>query len=137
MLIAALFAVQAIATTTTACPADAGAQAASQCPRYIFFDSGKAEIRREWEPVLDEAASLAKGGARLLVTGSSDREGSASGNRLMGQRRASAVADALKARGVTAAQIVTGSQGEEDPLVQTADGVREIQNRRVSITLAR
>lgn len=136
MLIAALLALQAVSVTPT-CASGTSSQSAETCPRLIFFDSGKAEIRREWEPVLDEAASVAKSGARLLITGNSDKEGGAGGNRRMGERRAAAVAAALAARGVDAGQMTIGSQGEDDPLIQTADGVREIQNRRVSITVAR
>jgi outer membrane protein OmpA-like peptidoglycan-associated protein len=34
-----------------------------------------------------------------------------------------------------AAQLVTEAYGESNPRVPTADGVREIQNRRVEITV--
>jgi OOP family OmpA-OmpF porin len=37
--------------------------------------------------------------------------------------------------GLPATGIVTFARGEEEPLVQTADGVREPQNRRVEIVL--
>ena len=47
----------------------------------IFFDSGGTEIRREWEPVLDEAAKAAAAGTRLRVTGHTDRPGSDAVNR--------------------------------------------------------
>ena len=99
----------------------------------IFFDSGGQEIRREWEPVLDEAAKAAAGGTRLRVTGHSDRPGSAAVNRRFALGRAQVVADALVARGVPRSSLTVDSEGEDDPFVSTADGVREIQNRRVDI----
>jgi outer membrane protein OmpA-like peptidoglycan-associated protein len=102
-------------------------------PMMIFFDSGGNEIRREWEPVLDAAAKMAAGGTRLRVTGHSDRPGSPAVNRRTALRRAQVVADALVARGVARTGLAIDSAGEDDPVVPTADGVREIQNRRVEI----
>jgi outer membrane protein OmpA-like peptidoglycan-associated protein len=110
--------------------------AAAPAPLMIFFDSGKSEIRREWEPVLDEAAKAASGGARLILVGHTDRPGSAAGNRRMSLARAKAVAAALEARGVAASAIEVTGEGEDNPYIATADGVREIQNRRVDIRVA-
>lgn len=50
-------------------------------------------------------------------------------------RRAQAVRDALVDSGVSAADIAVFAKGETNPLVQTADGVREPQNRRVEIVI--
>ena len=50
-------------------------------------------------------------------------------------RRANAVKDALVRAGIPANQIAVIGKGESDPLVPTADGVREPQNRRVEILL--
>jgi outer membrane protein OmpA-like peptidoglycan-associated protein len=112
----------------------ASAQAtAARAPMMIFFDSGGREIRREWEPVLDEAAKAAAGGTRLRVTGHSDRPGSAAVNRRVALGRAQVVADALVARGAPRSSLTVDSEGEDNPFVPTAEGVREIQNRRVDI----
>jgi outer membrane protein OmpA-like peptidoglycan-associated protein len=101
----------------------------------IFFDSGKSEIRREWEPVLDEAAKAVAGGARLKLTGHSDRPGSPSVNRRTALERARTVAQALATRGVPAGAMTIAGAGEDKPLIATADGVREVQNRRVDIAV--
>ena len=112
----------------------AAAQApAPPAPMMIFFDSAGTEIRREWEPVLDAAAKAAAGGTRLRITGHSDRPGSPAVNRRTSLRRAQVVADALVARGVPRAALTLAGEGEDDPFIPTADGVREIQNRRVDI----
>lgn len=116
--------------------AAASAQAQSPAPpapMMIFFDSGGTEIRREWEPVIEEAAKIAAGGGRLQVTGHSDRPGNEAVNRRMSLARARIVADALVARGVPRAALIVSGAGEADPFIPTADGVREIQNRRVDI----
>ncbi|GAA4006690.1 OmpA family protein [Sphingomonas humi] len=108
--------------------------APTPAPMMIFFDSGGKEIRKEWEPVLDEAAKAAAAGSRLRIVGHSDRSGSASGNRRTSLERARVVADALVARGVAVATLTVEGQGEDNPFLPTADGVREIQNRRVDIS---
>ncbi|MCH2396367.1 OmpA family protein, partial [Oceanibaculum sp.] len=67
------------------------------------------------------------------LIGHADRSGPAADNMALSQRRASSVQTALTADGVTAGQISSEARGETDPLVPTADGVREPQNRRVEI----
>jgi outer membrane protein OmpA-like peptidoglycan-associated protein len=50
-------------------------------------------------------------------------------------RRAKAVQAAMAKLGVPQNSIGVTGKGEEQPLVPTADGVREPQNRRVEIVL--
>ena len=50
-------------------------------------------------------------------------------------RRANAVRDELVREGVAASDISIVALGESHPMVPTADGVREAQNRRVEIVL--
>ena len=50
-------------------------------------------------------------------------------------RRAKSVAAELVRNGVGRGEIGTHGRGENDPLVATAQGIREPQNRRVEILL--
>jgi outer membrane protein OmpA-like peptidoglycan-associated protein len=52
----------------------------------------------------------------------------------LSQRRADSVRSYLAGRGIPDGSIATEAFGESRPLVETADGVREPQNRRVEIT---
>ena len=52
---------------------------------------------------------------------------------IMSQERADAVRAYLIARGIPKANIVTHAFGESQPLIETKDGVKEPQNRRVEI----
>ena len=101
----------------------------------VFFDWGKGELRRDDAATLDKLAEAwrARPSARLRLTGHSDRSGSAAVNRRTGLQRAAMVRAELEKRGVPRNAISIASFGEEQPLVPTEDGVREVQNRRVVI----
>ena len=101
----------------------------------VFFDWGKLEIQRDYAAALDRvaAAAAADPDLRLIVDGHSDRSGPSLANRESSWRRAVAVRDHLVRRGIPAERIAVNAWGEERPLIATADGVREPQNRRVDV----
>jgi outer membrane protein OmpA-like peptidoglycan-associated protein len=72
---------------------------------------------------------------RIEVAGHADRSGSPQYNQRLSQRRADAVAAELSRQGIARSNISVQAFGESRPLVATADGVREPQNRRVEIVL--
>ena len=111
---------------------------AKATPVLVFFDWGKPEIGSDAAGTLDAFAAdyRAAPGQRLIVSGHSDRSGSAAGNRRSATRRADAVAVYLADRGIPRSAMTVASFGEERPLIPTADGVREPQNRRVEIGIA-
>jgi outer membrane protein OmpA-like peptidoglycan-associated protein len=124
-----------------AAPAPAPAVAPVAAPvaqKYmVFFDFDKATLTPEGQAVVAKAAAAFKSGKepRIDLTGHADRAGSDAYNMKLSQRRADAVKAALVRQGVPAAQIAVAAKGESSPLVSTADGVREPQNRRVEIVL--
>jgi outer membrane protein OmpA-like peptidoglycan-associated protein len=69
-----------------------------------------------------------------MLSGNADKSGSADYNVGLSQRRADAVRSYLSGRGVPDTAVSTEANGESRPLVETADGVREPQNRNVQIT---
>ena len=71
----------------------------------------------------------------MTATGHTDKSGPDSYNMALSLRRANTVKDALVREGVPATAISVIGKGETQPLVQTADGVREPQNRRVEIVI--
>jgi OOP family OmpA-OmpF porin len=105
-------------------------------PILVFFDWGKPDIRGDDAAMLDQVAAAyrAHPGARLQLSGHTDRSGSVATNRRAGLRRAEAVRAELEKRGIPRNAMTVASFGEERPLVPTEDGVREVQNRRVVIT---
>jgi outer membrane protein OmpA-like peptidoglycan-associated protein len=117
----------------------AAAPAPVQVPRtyLVFFDWNKADIRPEAQRIIETAAANRKTAnvTRLEVTGHADRSGSDRYNERLSMRRAEAVRAELVRLGVPASEIAIFAKGEREPLVQTPDGVREPQNRRVEIVL--
>ncbi len=128
------------ASKVAAAPAAAPAKpvAAPVAQKYmVFFDFDKASLTPEAQAVVAKASVAYKSGAqpRIDLTGHADRAGSDAYNMKLSQRRADAVRAALIRQGVPASQISVAAKGESAPLVATADGVREPQNRRVEIVL--
>ena len=67
------------------------------------------------------------------MVGHADRAGGNMYNQSLSERRAEAIESLMVSRGISDASIATRAEGEESPRVPTADGVRELQNRRVEI----
>lgn len=105
-------------------------------PYIVFFDWDKSDITPEAAGILDNAISNYQscGNASVMLAGHADRSGSASYNVGLSQRRADGVKAYLTARGIPGGVIGTEAFGESQPRVATADGVRELQNRRVEVT---
>lgn len=101
-------------------------------PFLVFFDFDKSNITPESAQVISEAARKAKdtGAVAIQVIGHADRSGPPAYNDKLSMRRANAVKAELAKNGVDASTITVEGRGESDPLVPTADGVREPQNRR-------
>ncbi|MBI3444972.1 MAG: OmpA family protein [Magnetospirillum sp.] len=103
----------------------------------VFFDFDKAQITPEAARVISQASAAAKssGVTTIDLTGHTDLAGSAKYNQALSQKRGDAVKAQLVQMGIPASQIVVVAKGKSSPMVQTPDGVREPQNRRVEIVL--
>ena len=101
----------------------------------IFFDWNSTTLTDRARQIIGEAASpgMMRGITRLDVSGHADRSGTPEFNQRLSQRRAEAVGAALMSQGVARETIIIRGFGESRPLVPTADGAREPQNRRVEI----
>ena len=105
-------------------------------PYIVFFEWDKSDITPEAAGILDNAISNYQscGNAQVMLAGHADRSGTATYNVGLSQRRADAVRAYLEGRGIGGGSISSEAFGEGRPRVDTADGVRELQNRRVEIT---
>ncbi len=103
----------------------------------VFFDFDRSDLSSQAQTTITQAANAykTKGQARVTAIGHTDRSGPESYNMALSLRRANSVKDGLVRNGVPANVITVTGRGESQPLVPTADGVREAQNRRVEIVM--
>ena len=105
-------------------------------PFIVFFEWDKSDITPEAASILDNAVTQYQscGNAQVMVAGFTDTSGSAKYNMGLSQRRADSVKAYLTSKSIPDGVISTQAFGKTHLRVQTADGVREVQNRRVEIT---
>ena len=105
-------------------------------PYIVFFDWDKADITPEAATILDSAVGAYANctNVPIMLAGYTDRSGTEKYNLALSARRNDSVRGYLTAHGIPDAAISSQAFGEANPRVPTADGVRELQNRRVEIT---
>lgn len=119
-------------------PAAKLAMAAPIAKSYmVFFDWDKSELTPQAQTIITQAADAAKKThtVAIALVGYTDLSGTAAYNLKLSVRRGESVKKMLVSLGIPAGEISVVGKGESDPLVPTKDGVREAQNRRVTITL--
>ncbi len=103
----------------------------------VFFDWDRADLTDVARRIIMEAAQASTHvqHTRIEVQGNADRSGTPAYNQRLSLRRAQTVAAELVRQGISTAAIAIQAFGDTKPLVPTAEGVREPQNRRVTIIL--
>ncbi|HEY6815486.1 MAG TPA: OmpA family protein, partial [Croceibacterium sp.] len=108
----------------------------NQGPYIVFFDWDSDKLTPEATTILNNAVTAygACGTASVMLAGHTDKSGSDAYNMGLAERRAGNVRTYLAGRGIPATRVTSQAFGESMPRVPTADGVRELQNRRVEMT---
>ena len=116
-------------------PEPVAAPPAQPGPVMVFFDFDSSVITPEARQLIAQAGQGMAGMGTLSVSGHADRSGSGPYNQALGMRRAQAVQRELETMGIERGRVQVQSFGEDRTLVETVDGQREPQNRRVEITV--
>ncbi len=97
----------------------------------VFFDFNRSNLRPDAATTLDkQAAWLAKyGSVNVQVAGNCDERGTEEYNLALGDRRATAAASYLKAKGVPSGRMTTISYGKDRPTAQGSTEQAWAQNR--------
>jgi len=103
----------------------------------IYFGWDRSDLTDEAVELIDEIVRYVGqwSSADIALGGHADTSGAASYNVGLSQRRNATVRDALDARGVGV--MSADAFGETRPAVPTGDGVREPNNRRVTVSISR
>jgi outer membrane protein OmpA-like peptidoglycan-associated protein len=104
--------------------------------KSIYFDTGSAALGDDDQAALDEVAGFMSQYpiATVVITGYADTQGSLEANRALAQRRAHAVAQALRGLGgPLAGSVAIVAMGEPEG---AADSEASSENRRVEVLVA-
>jgi peptidoglycan-associated lipoprotein len=103
----------------------------------LYFEVGGAQLTPESLALLP--AIIEKAAARpavdMSIIGHTDTAGKADANEALALKRALAVADLFKEKGLRVHALTVESHGERNLLVQTVDETPEPRNRRVEISV--
>ena len=105
-------------------------------PLIVYFDVNQDKLDAGAQAEVDAYAAelMATSPKALSVVGFTDTSGPADLNARLSEARANSVAAALLQAGVPAGMITRGASGEDDLAIETPDGTREANNRRVTVT---
>ena len=104
----------------------------------VLFEFGRAEVRPAAQNAIAKLASYLKQhpDRRVLIEGFTDSIGSDSANLALSQRRAQAVADALRAQGIDPTRIATRGYGKAYPVAGNTSASDRAMNRRVEVYIS-
>jgi len=104
--------------------------------KRIEFETGKAVLLPESEPVLNAVLDVLREAPMLAVTieGHTDNRGDAGVNRTLSEARARTVASWLSERGISASRVQSAGFGPDRPVAPNTSVDGRARNRRVDIT---
>jgi len=102
---------------------------------YINFDTGKATIKPDSAPIIDQIAAMMKStpALKLAVEGHTDNVGDAKKNKKLSEDRANAVAQAIVAKGIDKGRMTSAGFGSEKPVEDNKTESGRSKNRRVEL----
>lgn len=103
--------------------------------RSVHFDFDQYSVKPEYAALLEMHGKYlaANSNVSIRVQGNTDEQGGAEYNLALGQKRADAVAHALKVYGVKDTQLEAVSFGKEKPMAMGHDDAARAQNRRADL----
>jgi outer membrane protein OmpA-like peptidoglycan-associated protein len=104
-------------------------------PSDVSFDVGRAVIKPNFSPILDQFAQGLRNNpnAEVRIIGHTDNTGTDSINDPLSIQRAAATRDYLVARGVSATAFKIDGRGSREPVADNTTPAGRAQNRRVEI----
>lgn len=107
-------------------------------PSDISFDTGRADIKANLRPILDQFAQGLTGqpNTEIRIIGHTDSTGSDAINNPLSVNRAASARDYLVSRGVDSRRIQIDGRGSREPIASNNTDAGRAKNRRIEIFLA-
>jgi len=107
-------------------------------PSDISFDTGKADIKPQMQPLLNKFAQGLNDNpaATVRIVGYTDSTGSDAINNPLSVNRAASTRDYLAARGVNPNRVSIDGRGSRDPIADNTTSEGRAKNRRVEVFVA-
>ena len=104
-------------------------------PSDISFDSGRADIKPGFRPILDNFATSLQNnpGTAITIIGHTDNTGSDAINNPLSVNRAARTRDYLASRGVSINRIQIDGRGSRESVAENDTPANRAENRRVEI----
>jgi outer membrane protein OmpA-like peptidoglycan-associated protein len=105
--------------------------------KNVFFDTGKATLRKESSGSLNELVEAMKLKPRLIIeiAGHTDNVGSAESNLILSNDRANAVRDYLIRHGIDGKRVMSKGYGETQPVASNDTDNGRQENRRTEVRI--
>ena len=109
-----------------------------EIPSDISFDTGRADIKANFRPILDKFATGLQNNpaARVTITGHTDSTGSDAVNDPLSVNRAASTRNYLVNRGIASNRISIDGRGSREPIAANDTPENRAKNRRVEIFVA-
>ena len=109
-----------------------------EIPSDISFDTGRSDIKSNFQPVLQRFAQTLNENPATTVTiiGHTDNTGTDAINQPLSVDRAARTRDYLASRGVNPNRITIEGRGSREPIASNSDASSRARNRRVEIYVA-
>ena len=108
-----------------------------QAPENITFDTNRADVKPQFQPVLNQLAQSIQQypGTVVQVEGHTDSTGAAAYNQTLSENRAGAVRSYLSRQGVDASRLAAVGYGATRPIADNSTAAGRAQNRRVEVLI--
>jgi len=108
-----------------------------QAPENITFDTGRADVKPQFQPVLARLSQSIQQYPDTIVQieGHTDSTGSSSFNQTLSENRAEAVRGYMSQRGVESNRLIAVGYGASRPVADNGTQQGRAQNRRVEVLI--
>lgn len=105
--------------------------------KNVFFDTGKSSLKPESTPELMRLVKLLKDipKLRIEISGHTDNVGADNINQQLSEKRARAVVNFLKSKGISESRLEYKGYGETDPIADNSTSEGRRQNRRTEFKI--